>query len=189
MWPAALTSPWEAVWCSELSCGWVLWSFSLELLVASKLVPDTCGCISSLRPHDASSLPSSPGYGHLKSHSTSPEQPPEVSSVFFSACFAVFLQVKSQSWYMLWPCTDALSEDISLKRQLSFSASCEVWMKGCKLLLKHEQDPTIWTVRMRTSRFSFIPVSSLSNLELTECWKATNLSGLQTIWLWINPGT
>lgn len=83
MWPAALTSPWEAVWCSELSCGWVLWSFSLELLVASKLVPDTCSCISSLRPHNASSLPSSPGYGHLKSHSTSPEQPPEVSSVFF----------------------------------------------------------------------------------------------------------
>lgn len=107
MWSAALTSLWEAVWCSELSCKWVLWSVSLKLLVASKLVPDTCGCKSTPRQPNASFLLSSPGYGHLKSDGTTTQQPPEVSSLFFFFCSLLFLQVKSQCHYML-AITDAL---------------------------------------------------------------------------------
>ncbi len=84
----------------------------MELLVASKLVPDTCSCISAPRPHNASSLPSSLGYGHLKSHGTAPEQPPDVSSVVFVHVLLFFLQVKSG---ICWPYTDALSVDVKLK--------------------------------------------------------------------------
>lgn len=204
MWLAALTSLWKAVWCSELSCGWVLWSFSLELLVASKLLPDTCGCISLLRPHNASSLQRSPGYGHLKSHGTATEQPPEVSSVLFVHVLLFFLQVKSQCSYILamhWCTVRQEDENMKLKRDSwDFSVSREVWRTGSKLLFESEQDATIWTVRKSTSLSGEwrSPVSSvlfhslllpLRNLELTACWKATDLSGFQIIWLWINPGT
>lgn len=200
MWPAALTSLWKAVWCSELSCGWVLWSFSLELLVASKLVPDTCGCISPLRPHNASSLQRSPGYGHLKSHGTATEQPPEVSYVFFVHVLLFFLQVKSQCRYILamhWCTVRQEDENMKLKRDSwDFSVSREVWMTGSKLLFESEQDATIWTAgghlylenegHLYLQFYSILP---LRNLELTACWKATDLSGFQIIWLWINPGT
>lgn len=150
------------------------------------------------------SLQRSPGYGHLKSHGTATEQPPEVSSVLFVHVLLFFLQVKSQYSYILamhWCTVRQEDENMKLKRDSwDFSVSHEVWMTGSKLLFESEQDATIWTVRKSTSLCGEwrSPVSSvlfhslllpLRYLELTECWKATDLSGFQIIWLWINPGT
>lgn len=179
-WPAALTSLWKAVWCSELSCGWVLWSFSLELPVASKLAPDTCGCISLLRPHNASSLQSSPGYGHLKSQGTATEQPPEVSSVLF----VHVLQVKSQCSYLLamhW-CTVRQEDE-----NMNWKETAEIfqhpvrfgWLEAncCLKVNRMQQFELIGRAHLSGEWRS--PVSSvlfhfllpLRNLELTACWR------------------
>jgi len=168
MWPAALTSPWEAVWCSELSYGWVLWSFSLELLVASKLVPETCGCISLPRPHNASSLQRTPGYGHLKSHGTATEQPPEVSPMLssFSCSWSYMMHKRTRTWN--WKET---AEIFQYPKRFG-------WLEAnwCLKVNRIQQFELLGWGHQVTCIFGFLP---LRNLDLTACWN----------WIWINPGT